>query len=307
MKKLSSENLVGAADRGRRVRTDDTVQLLIVIGQSGSGHSTALNIMEDAGFTAVDNLPLALMDQLVALSVETENKKLAIGVDLRTAGFDPEAVIRLVTNLKSAMRDRCQVVLIKASTEELLRRYKTTRRRHPLAELVDSLEEAIEKDSLSLTSIAHLADIQIDSTGRKPDEFRKELLSRLGLRNLDDVFLTIQSFSYKKGLPESADYVFDMRFLNNPHWQSDLRERTGLDEAVRLFVEADPLFSSFMERVTGLIGETLPSQTGDGRPNVTVAFGCTGGKHRSVVSAQWFARWAKAKALPVSVYHREVC
>ena len=97
-----------------------------------------------------------------------------------------------------------------------------------------------------------------------------------------------------------------MRFLNNPHWQSDLRERTGLDEAVRLFVEADPLFSSFMERVTGLIGETLPSQTGDGRPNVTVAFGCTGGKHRSVVSAQWFARWAKAKALPVSVYHREV-
>ena len=306
MKKLSSENLVGAADRGRRVRTDDTVQLLIVIGQSGSGHSTALNIMEDAGFTAVDNLPLALMDQLVALSVETENKKLAIGVDLRTAGFDPEAVIRLVTNLKSAMRDRCQVVLIKASTEELLRRYKTTRRRHPLAELVDSLEEAIEKDSLSLTSIAHLADIQIDSTGRKPDEFRKELLSRLGLRNPDDVFLTIQSFSYKKGLPESADYVFDMRFLNNPHWQSDLRERTGLDEAVRLFVEADPLFSSFMERVTRLIGETLPSQTGDGRPNVTVAFGCTGGKHRSVVSAQWFARWAKAKALPVSVYHREV-
>ena len=306
MKKLSSENLVGAADRGGRVSTDETVQLVIVIGQSGSGHSTALNIMEDAGFTAVDNLPLALMDQLVALSVETENKKLAIGVDLRTAGFDPEAVIRLVTNLKSAMRDRCQVVLIKASTEELLRRYKTTRRRHPLAELADSLEEAIEKDSLSLTIIAHLADIQIDSTGRAPDEFRKELLSRLGLRNPDDVFLTIQSFSYKKGLPESADYVFDMRFLNNPHWQSDLRERTGLDDAVRLFVEADPLFSSFMERVTRLIGETLPSQTGDGRPNVTVAFGCTGGKHRSVVSAQWFARWAKAKALPVSVYHREV-
>ena len=307
MKKLSFENLVGAADQGGRVSTDDTVQLVIVIGQSGSGHSTALNVMEDAGFTAVDNLPLALTDQLVALSVETENKKLAIGVDLRTAGFDPEAVIRLITNLKSAMRDRCQVVLTKASTEELLRRYKTTRRRHPLAELVDSLEEAIEKDSLSLTSIAHLADIQVDSTGRAPDEFRKELLSRLGLRNPDDVFLTIQSFSYKKGLPESADYVFDMRFLNNPHWQSDLRERTGLDEAVRLFVEADPLFSSFMERVTGLIGETLPSQTGDGRPNVTVAFGCTGGKHRSVVSAQWFARWAKAKALPVSVYHREVC
>ena len=306
MKKLSSENLLGAADRGGRISTDDTVQLVIVIGQSGSGHSTALNIMEDANFTAVDNLPLALMDQLVALSVETENTKLAIGVDLRTAGFDPMAVIRLVTNLKSAMHDRCQVVLIKASTEELLRRYKTTRRRHPLAEQVDSLEEAIEKDSLSLSSISHLADIQIDSTGRAPDEFRKELLARLQLPSQDDVLLTIESFSYKKGLPASADYVFDMRFLNNPHWQVNLREKTGLEEAVQSFVEGDPLFSSFMERVTGLIEETLPSQTGDSRPNITVAFGCTGGKHRSVVSAQWFGRWAKAKGLPVSVHHREV-
>ena len=306
MTKLSSENLEGAADWGGQISTDDTVKLVIVIGQSGSGHSTALNILEDAGFTAVDNLPLALVDQLVALSVETENTKLAIGVDLRTAGFDPEAVIRLVTNLKSAMHVRCQVVLIKASTKELLRRYKTTRRRHPLAEQVKSLEEAIQKDSLSLTSIAHLADIKLDSTGRAPDEFRRELLSRLGLPNQDDALLIIQSFSFKKGLPESADYVFDMRFLTNPHWQDNLREKTGLDNAVRSFVEADPLFSSFMERVTGLIFETLPSQTGDSRPNIAVAFGCTGGKHRSVVSAQWFARWARAKALPVSIYHREV-
>ena len=173
MTKISSENLEGAADRGGQISSDDTVQLVIVIGQSGSGHSTALNILEDASFTAVDNLPLALVDQLVALSVETENTKLAIGVDLRTAGFDPEAVIRLVKNLKSAMRERCQVVLIKASTEELLRRYKTTRRRHPLAEQVQSLEEAIEKDSLSLTSVAYLADIEMDSTGRAPDEFHE--------------------------------------------------------------------------------------------------------------------------------------
>ena len=306
MTKISSENLEGAADQGGQFSSDDTVQLVIVIGQSGSGHSTALNILEDASFTAVDNLPLALVDQLVALSVETENTKLAIGVDLRTAGFDPEAVIQLVTNLKSAMRERCQVVLIKASTKELLRRYKTTRRRHPLAEQVESLEEAIEMDSLSLSSIAHLADIGIDSTGRAPDEFRRELLSRLELPNQDDALLTIQScLLYTSPSPRDLA-VFDMRFLNNPHWQGNLREKTGLDDAVRSFVEADPLFSSFMERATGLIAETLPSQTGDSRPNVTVAFGCTGGKHRSVVSAQWFARWAKKKALPVSVYHREV-
>ena len=306
MTKSSSEYPFGPGYCKGQTSTNEPVQLVIVIGQSGSGHSTALNILEDAGFTAVDNLPLALMDQLVALSVETENTKLAIGVDLRTAGFDSETIIQLVTNLKSAMQDRCQVVLIQASTAELLRRYKATRRRHPLAGQADSLENAIEKDRLLLTSISHLADIQIDSTGRAPHEFRKTLLSRLWLHGQDDVMLTIQSFSYKKGLPESADYVFDMRFLKNPHWQSGLREKTGLDEAVRLFVEADPLFSSFMERVTGLIGDTLPSQTGDGRPDITIAFGCTGGKHRSVVSAQWFARWAEAKALPISVFHYEV-
>ena len=169
----SSELAAGPADREGQRNTADHVQLVIVIGQSGSGHSTALNILEDSGFTAVDNLPLALMDQLVALSVETENTKLAIGVDLRTTGFDPETIIRLVTNLKSAMQDRCQVVLIQSSTEELLRRYKTTRRRHPLAEQANSLEDAIEKDRLSLTSIAHLADIQIDSTGRAPDELER--------------------------------------------------------------------------------------------------------------------------------------
>ena len=301
-----SEHVTATAERDDQSSTTEPVQLVIVIGQSGSGHSTALNILEDVGFTAVDNLPLALMDQLVALSVETEKTKLAIGVDLRTAGFDSETIIQLVTNLKSAIRDRCQVVLIQASTKELLRRYKTTRRRHPLAEKSDSLENAIEKDRLSLASIAHLADIRLDSTGRGPDEFRKALLSRLGLRGQDDFLLTIQSFSYKKGLPETADYVFDVRFLKNPHWQSDLRGKTGLDERVRLFVEADPLFSTYMERVTDLVGDTLPSQTGDGRPDITVAFGCTGGKHRSVVSAQWFARWAKAKALSISVFHREV-
>ena len=306
MKFPSSEHAKSTTDHEVQNTMIAPVQLVIVIGQSGSGHSTALNILEDAGFSAVDNLPLALMDQLVALSVETENTKLAIGVDLRTSGFDPVTIIQLVTNLKSFMQDRCQVVLIKASTEELLRRYKTTRRRHPLSEQADSLEEAIEKDRLSMTSIAHLADINIDSTGRAPEEFRRALLSRLELRDQYLTLLTIHSFSYKKGLPESSDYVFDMRFLKNPHWQYDLSEKTGLDEDVRSFVEADPLFSSFMRRVTSLIGDTLPSQTGDGRPHITVAFGCTGGKHRSVVSAQWFARWAEARALPISVFHREL-
>jgi len=277
-----------------------------VIGQSGSGHSTALDILEDADFTAVDNLPLALVDQLVALAVETQKSRLAIGVDLRTAGFEAETVIRLVTNLKSSMQDRFQVVMIEASTEELLRRYKATRRRHPMSDQADSLEQAIEMDKDSLSAVAHLADIHMDSTGRAPADFRRELLSRLGLSGEDKVLVTAQSFSYKKGLPESADYIFDMRFLDNPHWQFELRAKTGTEKPVQEFVEADPRFLPFMNKVTDMIAGTMPTQTGDGRPHLTIAFGCTGGRHRSVVSAEWFARWAKAEDIPVSVFHREI-
>lgn len=306
MTSLPDDAKTRSAGREDHSSADEAVQLVIVIGQSGSGHSTALNILEDADFTAVDNLPLALVDQLVALAVETEKARLAIGVDLRTAGFDPETIVRLVTNLKSSMQDRCQVVLIEASTEELLRRYKATRRRHPLLEQAESLEQAIELDKSSLAAVHHLADIHLDSTGRAPAEFRRELLSRLGLSDEDRVLITAQSFSYKKGLPESADYVFDMRFLDNPHWQFELRARTGLDQAVQTFVEADPRFKSFMDNLTQMIASTLPTQTGDGRPHLTVAFGCTGGRHRSVVAAEWFSRWAQAEAIPVSIFHREI-
>ena len=132
------------------------------------------------------------------------------------------------------------------------------------------------------------------------------MLARLGLGDEDKVQLTAQSFSYKKGLPESADYVFDMRFLHNPHWQFELRAKTGLDQDVQAFVEADPRFQPFMDKVTEMIAGTLPSQTGDGRPHVTIAFGCTGGKHRSVVCAEWFSNWADAHNLSVSVFHREI-
>ena len=306
MEPYSDDNTADqTADRGHSA-ADETVELVIVIGQSGSGHSTALDILEDADFTAVDNLPLALVDQLVALAVETQKTRLAIGVDLRTAGFEAETVIRLVTNLKSSMQDRLQVVMIQATTEELLRRYKATRRRHPMAEQTDSLEQAIEMDRDSLSAVSYLADIRMDSTGRAPADFRRELLSRLGLSSEDKVLVTAQSFSYKKGLPESADYIFDMRFLDNPHWQFELRAKTGIDKPVQKFVEADPRFIPFMNKVKDMIASTLPTQTGDGRPHLTVAFGCTGGKHRSVVSAEWFARWAKTEGLVISVNHREI-
>jgi len=277
-----------------------------VIGQSGSGHSTALDCLEDAGFSAVDNLPLALVDQLVALSVETEQKSLAISADLRTSGFDIKAIERLVHNLKDRLGEQCSVVLTRADNDEILRRCQATRRRHPLLTEGVTLEQAIEADRRSVAAITYLADLEIDSTERTPTEFRKILLSGLGLDRADLSPLAIVSFSYRKGLPPAADFIFDMRFLENPHWHKELRQKIGTDKEIRDFVEKDPLFSVFMLTAAKLIETSWPRLQEDGRSQITVAFGCTGGRHRSVAAAQWLADWARKNEIFHTLTHREL-
>lgn len=285
---------------------DEMVSLVIVIGQSGSGHSTALNCLEDAGFSAVDNLPLALVDQLVGLVVETEKKQLAIGVDLRTSGFDLDAIARLVENLKDRLQDRCQIVLTRAKRAELVRRYQATRRRHPLQDSYGDLAEAIEADKQLVTQISHLADIEIDSTDYSPAEFCSALLAGLGIANEQAAPLTIMSFSYRRGLPQGADFIFDTRFLSNPHWQAKLRDKTGLDEDVQDFIMMDEHFLPYMQRVAKILEGIFPRLRQDGRAQVVIGFGCTGGRHRSVTAALWFAKWAKAEEIETLVLHREL-
>jgi len=284
----------------------DTGRLVIVIGQSGSGHSIALDCLEDAGFSAIDNLPLALTDQLVALSVETEKKQLAVGVDLRTSGFDAKAIERLVNNLRSRLSDRCQLVLITAQPAEILRRYQATRRRHPLLTAAKNLEAAIEQDRQSVAGLSHLADLYIDSTDTTPTEFRSLLLGHLGLAHQGEAEVNILSFSYRRGLPSVADFIFDMRFLDNPHWQQELRALTGLDSEITDFVSSDAAFQPFMEGVCQLFLASLPRLRADGRGQLTLAFGCTGGRHRSVASAKWFADWAENNQINAHIHHRDL-
>ncbi len=284
----------------------DTGRLVIVIGQSGSGHSTALHCLEDAGFSAIDNLPLALTDQLVALSVETEKKQLAVGVDLRTSGFDAKAIERLVNNLRRRLFDRCQLVLITAQPAEILRRYQATRRRHPLLTAAKNLEAAIEQDRQSVAGLSHLADLHIDSTDTTPTEFRSLLLGHLGLAHQGEAEVNIISFSYRRGLPSAADFIFDMRFLDNPHWQQELRALTGLDGKITDFVRADTAFQPFMDGVCQLVLASLPRLRADGRGQLTLAFGCTGGRHRSVASAKWFADWAEKNRINAHLHHRDL-
>ena len=285
---------------------DPMIELVVVFGQSGAGLSTALDILEDVGFNSVDNLPLALVDQLVSLSVETEHKKLAIGVDLRTSGIDAASMIRLADNVKQRIGARCQFVLVEASADELIKRYQATRRRHPLLTDQNNLQEAIATDRAFMRDIAHIADIVIDSTEMAPVGFRAILLSRLGITPEQTVILTIMSFSYRKGLPDTADFIFDMRFLNNPHWQPQLRAMTGCDKEVIDYVCRDDSFLPFMGHVAQIVSSVLGRLDDEGRPHLTFGFGCTGGKHRSVSAAEWLSAWAENNASPYQVIHREL-
>lgn len=281
------------------------VRIVLVIGPSGAGKSTALNALEDAGFSAVDNLPLSLIDQYIALEVETAKRRIVLAVDMRTTGFEKKLVTGLIQNLKSKFMDACQIVYIHAHPSEIIKRYQTTRRHHPLVN-AGNLNEAIEIDFAAMDGLDAFADIILDSTDSDPSGFRTILLSRLGLPALNPVPLSISSFSFRKGVPEAVDYVFDTRFLNNPHWQEELRHLTGIDREVQDFVQADIGFQAFMSNVTQIIELVLPALQRTGRPQLGVAFGCTGGHHRSVTSAEYLASWATEKQIKHVLEHLEL-
>ena len=284
----------------------EALQLVCVIGRSGAGHSTALRHLDDVGFTAVDNMPLALIDQLISLVVETKGQKLAIGVDLRTSGFDAEAIDRLASNISRQFGDKAQIIYVTASDDELFNRYKATRRRHPLMDKEGTLEAAIAAETDIVYLLEEKADIVIDSTGKSPHIFCEELSARLELSLDQHPVLSIMSFSYKNGLPPAADIVFDMRFLGNPHWHVDLRPLTGADQQIQDFIESDPAFLPFMQMITAQLEEQIPLFVQQGRYQVTIAFGCTGGRHRSVASACWLADWATKQKLHSVLLHREL-
>jgi RNase adapter protein RapZ len=283
----------------------EDIQLVCVTGRSGAGHSTALRFLEDAGFSSVDNVPLALVDQLTSLVIETEQRKLAIGIDLRTSGFDADGVKRLAENLRSRFKKTCCLVYVTATDDELIARYKTTRRRHPLMGRYDRLEQAIAADAHH-AQIAPIADLVIDTTRLSPQAFCAELQARLELQLQTSPVLSIFSFAYKHGLPQAGDIIFDMRFLDNPHWQPELRPLTGCDSEVEAFIHKDGAFMPFMQDVTRQLELSLPLYFNQGRFQVSVGFGCSGGRHRSVAAARWLHGWAEKAGLNTTLSHREL-
>jgi UPF0042 nucleotide-binding protein len=285
--------------------TTTSPRLILVTGASGAGLSTALNILEDVGVMVVDNLPLAMIDTLVALEVETGGRSLAIGLDVRTTGFSPEAVETLVRNLRRKFGAQFTGVFVSASRDDLWRRFNATRRQHPLQH-IGSLEEAISADLERMDQVMPMADIQIDTSGAKPSDLRRVLLSKLGMDEEFQVQVRLLSFSYRRRLPDHSDLVIDMRFASNPHWVADLRQHDGRDPRVIAYLEKDEVALGVIDSVKGMLVQMLPRMSLEGRPIVTVAFGCTGGKHRSVWATETVGHWLREQGYSVKVAHREI-
>lgn len=274
--------------------------VLLVTGLSGAGKSTALKILEDLGFEAVDNLPLSLLAPLVAAPAD---RRVAIGIDTRTRAFSPGTLLSIVAE-QSARGRPIRILFLDCAGNELVRRFSETRRRHPLA-ADRPAGDGIALERELLAELRRVADIVIDTSDMGPHDLRRAIASRFSSASARTLTLTILSFGYARGVPRDADLVFDMRFLANPHWDPVLRPLTGCDPAVQAHVAADPLYASAFERMLGLLTLLLPGYAREGRAYLTVAFGCTGGRHRSVAVAEAMASALADAGWCNAVVHRD--
>lgn len=283
-----------------RVKDEPPAPVLIVTGLSGAGKSTALKGLEDLGYEAVDNLPVSLLGALLAVP---GGQRLAIGIDVRTRAFSPDQVLAAIADHATPTR-AIRMLYLDCAGHELVRRFSETRRRHPLAQdrpAGDGI--ALERELLA--DLRRAADVVIDTTDLSSNDLRRAISTRFGTEGHKALTLTLMSFGYARGVPRDADLVFDMRFLKNPHWVPDLRPLTGRDPAVSGYVQSDPAFGPAFAAIMGLLTLLLPGYAREGRAYLTVAFGCTGGRHRSVAVAEAMAAGLEAAGWGNAVVHRD--
>jgi UPF0042 nucleotide-binding protein len=281
--------------------------LIIVSGMSGSGKSVALNTLEDLGFYCVDNLPAELLPEFVRSITgrDAAPQKLAVGLDVRSRsdlGDLPECLSRV-----GALGLDPRLLFFDAADEVLLRRYADTRRRHPLSHFGLALADAIAQEREALKPLRKLADVVIDTSELNVHQLRRQVITEFGLRLESAPSLLFESFAYRHGVPAEADFVLDARVLPNPHWNPELRPLSGRDAGVREFLDAQPEVGEYVAQITQFLDTWLPRLRSDTRSYVTVAFGCTGGRHRSVYLAERLARHCRDHGWgEVAVHHREI-
>ena len=282
--------------------------VVIVSGLSGSGKSVALKTFEDLDYYCVDNLPVELLPSFVRSLMRDDvlPQKIAVGIDVRNRHSD----LSKLAQWRSAVTELgfgATLLFFDASDEVLLRRYSDTRRRHPLAHIGLSLPESISREREITAPLRSEADVVIDTSALNVHQLRRRIIAELEFNNGTSLSLLFESFAYKRGVPTDADFVFDARVLPNPHWNPALRPLSGRDAGVRDYLGAQPEVSEYVGQVSNFLDTWLPRLRGETRSYVTIAFGCTGGKHRSVYLAERLAEHARGQGWEeVATFHREL-
>lgn len=279
-------------------------RVLLVTGMSGAGKSTALKALEDAGYEAVDNLPLALLKSLMDMP-DRRYRPIAVGIDVRTRDFGVDSVLSEIDALDESADVSAELIFIDCDDEVIARRFTETRRRHPLGEDRQPLD-GIRHERRLLQALRGRADLVIDTSLMTPHALRRTVEEQFRTGEPGEMTVFVMSFSYRQGLPREADLVFDVRFLQNPHYEPELKPLRGNNPAVGEYIRRDPAYPPFVEALRSLFDVLIPRYRAEGKSYLTIAFGCTGGHHRSVCLAQEFGEWLSGRASRVSVLHRDI-
>ncbi|KIC52013.1 RNase adapter RapZ [Tateyamaria sp. ANG-S1] len=278
-------------------------RLVLVTGPSGAGRSSAIRVLEDLGYEAIDNMPMRLIRAL--LDDPSRETPVALGLDPRNRDFTATAINDALGQIAAVPSVMPELLYLDCQTDVLLNRFSETRRRHPLAE-ADRVEAGILREKDLLAPVRARADVLIDTSDLNVHQLRAEVEHWFSPGEQSQLAVSVQSFSYKRGLPRSVDMVFDCRFLKNPYWKPALRQKTGLDADVKEHIASDPRAREFETRLRDLLLWQLPAVLDEGKSHLSVAFGCTGGQHRSVAMAETVAAALAEAGWQVSIRHREL-
>lgn len=285
-----------------QIQDKDTI--FFVTGLSGAGLSSCLKILEDLGCDVFDNFPLTLLQPLLEQQ-KPHHRPIALGMDTRTRDFNPDKILIAIEALKAVSDYNIRTFFLTADDATLLKRFTETRRTHPLAR-DRSVSDGIATEKSLLYPLKYQADAIIDTSEFSIHDLRRAIEGQVeGLRQ-NRLNITTMSFAFRHGVPREADLVFDMRFLRNPNWIAELKEKTGKEADVQDYIEQDAAYPGFQENLRSMLALTVPAYAREGKNYLTIAFGCTGGKHRSVCLAEKTGAWLKSEGHPVSIHHREV-
>ncbi|MGZ8410850.1 MAG: RNase adapter RapZ [Hyphomicrobium sp.] len=294
-----------AAARPRRERKEGRERILLVTGMSGAGKTTTLKALEDLGYEAIDHVPLSLLSRLVRADQAAAQVPVALGIDVRTRDFGVERALSEVERLIEVGLAEVKLVFLDCDDDALRRRYTETRHRHPLA-VGRPVTDGITLEREMIAPLRARADLVIDTTTLSPGALKRIVDGHFAVCGEPELSVFVTSFSFRLGLPRDADLVFDVRFLANPHYDPELQPMNGLQAPVARFIRRDEGLKPFMETLAGLMRPLLPRYAAEGKSYLTIAIGCTGGRHRSVFIAEELGRWLQDEGFPVYLHHRDL-